>query len=62
MTTDTSSAPTSQRHAGRTMVARAWPTGRPIYAYTPAEIADGVDCYTRRLKAARRAKAGDGDA
>ncbi|WP_275412579.1 hypothetical protein [Micromonospora gifhornensis] len=38
----------------------AWPTGRPIYRYTPAEIADGVDLYTRALKA--RARRGGHDA
>jgi len=47
--------------AGRTLVAVAWPTGRPIYAYTAEEIADGVDVYTRRLKAAA-AEAGAADA
>ncbi|MEV4706819.1 hypothetical protein [Actinoplanes sp. NPDC049316] len=46
---------------GRTLVAVAWPTGRPIYAYTAEEIADGVDVYTRRLKAAA-AEAGAADA
>ena len=46
---------------GRALVAVAWPTGRPIYAYTAEEIADGVDVYTRRLKAAA-AEAGAADA
>lgn len=46
---------------GRTLVAVAWPTGRPIYAYSAEEIADGVDVYTRRLKAAA-AEAGDAGA
>jgi len=35
----------------RTIVAVAWPTGRPIYTYTIDEIAAGVDVYTRQLKA-----------
>ncbi|PMR62187.1 hypothetical protein C1A38_05500 [Verrucosispora sp. ts21] len=43
-----------------TIVGVAWPTGRPIYRYTPAEIADGVDLYTRALKA--RARRGGPDA
>jgi hypothetical protein len=43
---------------GRTIVALAWPTGRPIYPYTADELAAGVDVYTRRLKAGT-AKAGD---
>ncbi|MET8311647.1 hypothetical protein [Micromonospora sp. NPDC005173] len=34
-----------------TVVAIAWPTGRPIYRYTAAEIADGVDLYTQAMKA-----------
>jgi hypothetical protein len=38
----------------RTVVANAWPTGRPIYRYTVEELADGVDVYTRSLKARRR--------
>ena len=38
------------------IVAVAWPTGRPIYRYTIAELADGVDLYTRAMKA--RAVAG----
>jgi hypothetical protein len=33
------------------IVAIAWPTRRPIYSYTPGEIAEGVDVYTRALKA-----------
>lgn len=37
----------------RTVVAHAWPTGRPIYPYTVEELADGVDLYTRQLKARR---------
>ena len=46
----------------RTLVAVAWPTGRPIYTYTPQELADGVDVYTRRLKAGRHPKPGERDA
>ena len=38
----------------RTVVAYAWPTGRPIYPYTRQELTDGVDVYTRLLKARRR--------
>jgi hypothetical protein len=34
------------------VVAVAWPTGRPVYPYTPDELASGVDVYTRALKAA----------
>jgi hypothetical protein len=34
-----------------TVVAIAWPTGRPIYRYTVEEIAEGVDLYTRAMKA-----------
>ena len=59
MTTDTTPPAAAGTHTGRTIVALAWPTGRPIYGYTVQEIADGVDLYTRRLKAGRRAKAGD---
>ncbi|MFC6022714.1 hypothetical protein ACFP2T_41985 [Plantactinospora solaniradicis] len=36
---------------GADIVAIAWPTHRPIYAYTPEEIAEGVDVYTRAMKA-----------
>jgi len=43
--------PTRSTAVDRTIVAVAWPTGRPIYAYTIDEIAAGVDVYTRRLKA-----------
>jgi len=35
-------------------VAVAWPTGRPIYPYTADELADGVDLYTRAMRAAAR--------
>jgi hypothetical protein len=59
MTTDTTPPVTAGTDTGRTIVALAWPTGRPIYAYTLQEIADGVDLYTRRLKAGRLAKAGE---
>jgi hypothetical protein len=45
----------------RTVVAVAWPTGRPIYAYTLEEIAEGVDLYTRHLKT-RRPERGERDA
>lgn len=37
--------------ATSTIVAIAWPTGRPIHRYTLAAIADGVDLYTRAMKA-----------
>jgi hypothetical protein len=33
------------------IVAIAWPTGRPIHPYTAAELAEGVDVYTRAMKA-----------
>ncbi|GIF69365.1 hypothetical protein Ais01nite_74000 [Asanoa ishikariensis] len=33
------------------IVAIAWPTGRPIYPYTRQEIAEGVDVYTKAMKA-----------
>ena len=33
------------------IVAIAWPTGRPIYPYTADELAEGVDVYTRAMKA-----------
>lgn len=36
------------------VVAVAWPTGRPIYPYTVDELAEGVDLYTRAVKAAAR--------
>ncbi|MDT5042535.1 MAG: hypothetical protein QOE51_3520 [Actinoplanes sp.] len=58
--TSTTSA-TAQVCEDRTVVAHAWPTGRPIYAYTPQELADGVDLYTRLLKARRRER-GERDA
>jgi len=43
----------------RTVVAHAWPTGRPINTYAPQELADGVDVYARLLKA-RRQECGEG--
>jgi len=46
----------------RTVIAVAWPTGRPIYAYTVEELADGVDLYTRHLKAQRHRERGERDA
>jgi len=45
----------------RTVVAYAWPTGRPIYPYTVEELADGVDVYTRSLKARRRQRDQEGE-
>lgn len=33
------------------VVAIAWPTGRPIRPYTADELAEGVDLYTRAMKA-----------
>jgi len=45
----------------RTVVAIAWPTGRPIYAYTAKELADGVDVYTKAMKA-RVTGSDDGEA
>jgi hypothetical protein len=39
----------------REVIALAWPTGRPIRRYTAAELAEGVDVYTRALKARRAA-------
>lgn len=46
----------------RTIVAIAWPTGRPIYAYTAEEIAEGVDLYTKAMKARGANPQGGGDA
>ncbi len=64
MTTPITSRTNSAKSvAGRRLVGYAWPTGRPIYTYTAAEIAAGVDVYTRLLK--RRTMnltGGDGDA
>jgi hypothetical protein len=55
MITNTTSSPaTGQVRDRRTVVAIAWPTGRPIYPYTPQELADGVDLYTRHLKGRRK--------
>jgi hypothetical protein len=64
MTTNTTSSPaTGEVRDDRAVVAIAWPTGRPIYAYTPEELADGVDCYTRHLKGRReRGERGERDA
>lgn len=56
MTTDTARTPNRvaplprPAGAGPGVVARAWPTGRLIFPYTEAELAAGVDCYTRALK------------
>ncbi|MCG5446233.1 hypothetical protein NIE79_004801 [Micromonospora sp. NIE79] len=52
---------TSTSHATSTIVAIAWPTGRPIYRYTAAEIADGVDLYTRAMKARATGTTRQGD-
>ncbi|QGN48011.1 hypothetical protein GKC29_14930 [Micromonospora sp. WMMC415] len=50
-------------HETSTIVAIAWPTGRPIHPYTAAEIADGVDLYTRAMNArAAGTTRGDDDA
>jgi hypothetical protein len=59
----TTSHPTSRVHdetvepfdgvpaAASEIVAIAWPTGRPIRPYTVDELAEGVDLYTRAMKA-----------
>lgn len=61
MTTDLTPQPvTAGTDPDRLVVAVAWPTGRPIYAYTVDELADGVDVYTRWLKTS--VKAGEADA
>jgi hypothetical protein len=60
--TATTTPTTAAVRDDRTVVAVAWPTGRPIYAYTLEELAEGVDLYTRHLKAARRGRAGERDA
>jgi hypothetical protein len=52
---------TAEVRDDRTVVAVAWPTGRPIYAYTREELAEGVDLYTRCLKARHRER-GERDA
>ena len=44
-----------------TVVAVAWPTGRPIHRYTAAELAIGVDLYTQAMKAKAAARANRGD-
>jgi hypothetical protein len=56
--------PTDTPRGMSPVVAIAWPTGRPIYQYTADEIAEGVDVYTRVMKAraADTAQRGDGDA
>ena len=55
MTTTATTSPAAEPvRDDRTVVAYAWPTGRPIYPYTHQELADGVDVYTRSLKARRR--------
>jgi hypothetical protein len=51
--TTTDSPAAGQVRDDRTIVAIAWPTGRSIFLYTPEELADGVDVYTRHLKARR---------
>ncbi|ROO52771.1 hypothetical protein EDC02_7712 [Micromonospora sp. Llam0] len=33
------------------VIAIAWPTGRPIRSYSVDELAEGVDLYTRAMKA-----------
>ncbi|GIF47491.1 hypothetical protein DFJ67_6968 [Asanoa ferruginea] len=55
---------TDTRHNMPSIVAIAWPTGRPIHSYTLDEITEGVDLYTRALKArtAETARRGDSDA
>lgn len=55
---------TGRRDSGdpRTIVAVAWPTGRPIYAYTAEELAEGVDVYTKAMKAGTAKNGGRGDA
>lgn len=65
MTTNTTgvSLAAGQVRDDRTVIALAWPTGRPIYSYTPQELADGVDLYTRYLKGRRgRDERGERDA
>jgi hypothetical protein len=59
MTTHTIAPTTADARDGRPIIAWAWPTGRPIYPYTLAELADGVDLYTRHLKAARHRRGGE---
>jgi hypothetical protein len=61
-TTTAATTATADVRDDRTVVAVAWPTGRPIYAYTPEELAEGVDLYTRHLKARRRPERGEWDA
>ena len=62
MTTTITSSPAAEPvRDDRAVVAYAWPTGRPIYPYTVEELTDGVDLYTRHLKARRRQR-GERDA
>ncbi|MDT5043582.1 MAG: hypothetical protein QOE51_4567 [Actinoplanes sp.] len=58
-TTATTTPATAAVSDDRTVVAVAWPTGRPIYAYTREELAEGVDLYTCHLKARRRPGGGE---
>jgi hypothetical protein len=44
--------------AGPGVIGTAYPTGRPVKAYTPDELAEGVDVYTRSLR--RRGAASTG--
>ncbi|KAB1920168.1 hypothetical protein F8280_24000 [Micromonospora noduli] len=64
-TTDPASRPdaeaTGPSSAPCTIVAVAWPTGRPIHRYTAAQIADGVDLYSRALKARAAGTGHQGD-
>ena len=55
---------TDTPHGMSPVVAIAWPTGRRIHQYTADQIAEGVDLYTRAMKAraAKTAHRGDGDA
>ncbi|MEV1321240.1 hypothetical protein AB0J14_34780 [Micromonospora arborensis] len=67
----TTTCPASRPHAEATdttptcdtstIVAIAWPTGRPIHRYTAAEIADGVDLYTQAMKARTAGTIGQGN-
>jgi hypothetical protein len=44
--------------AGPGVVGTAYPTGRPVKPYTPDEVAEGVDVYTRSLRRRGAASAG----
>jgi hypothetical protein len=46
--------------AGPGRVGVAFPSGRPVRPYTPEELANGVDLYTRALKARGAANAAQG--